>query len=239
MVLEKKKKKKDTKTPSYYVRKRLTKNIPAMFGLVLIVVAHIIAFLGYLIMPDQTPNANDGSPLIKKQQPGFEAKLLKVRKNRNVERANIIARMYLGQESEYTIMPVGECYVKGLEVYYTDYGRPDKIDSLNLITTVVPLYVGTSSKINSDVNYKVKGDKITYLDPDEVLHTTTISELQKKFETENIETRKYTLGTDKAGSDILSRLLFGTRISLSIGFISVLISVIVGVTLGSLAGFFG
>jgi len=239
MVLEKKKKKKDTKTPSYYVRKRLTKNIPAMFGLVLIVVAHIIAFLGYLIMPDQTPNANDGSPLIKKQQPGFEAKLLKVRKNRNVERANIIARMYLGQESEYTIMPVGECYVKGLEVYYTDYGRPDKIDSLNLITTVVPLYVGTSSKINSDVNYKVKGDKITYLDPDEVLHTTTISELQKKFETENIETRKYTLGTDKAGRDILSRLLFGTRISLSIGFISVLISVIVGVTLGSLAGFFG
>ena len=239
MVLEKKKKKKDTKTPSYYVRKRLTKNIPAMVGFSLIVVAHLIAFLGYLLMPDQTPNANDGSPLIKKQQPGFQAKLLKIRKNRQVEKVNIITRMYMGQESEYTIMPVEQCFVKGLKIFYSDYGRPDKIDSLDLIATVLPLYIGTSSKINSDLNYKLEGDKITYLDPEEVLHTITVPELQKKFETENVETRRYTLGTDKGGRDIMSRLLFGTRISLSIGFISVLISVIVGVTLGSLAGFFG
>jgi len=240
MVLEnKKKKKKDTKTPSYYVRKRLTKNIPAMFGFSMIVVAHIIAFLGYLLMPDQTPNANDGSPLIKKQQPGFEAKLLKIRKNRQVHQVNIITRMYMGQESEYSLMPIDQCFVKGLKVYYSNYGRPDQIDSLDLITTVLPIYVGTSDKINSDLNYKVVGDKVTYLDPEEVIHTTTIADLQAKFEKENVENRKFLLGTDKGGRDIMSRLLFGTRISLSIGFISVLISVIVGVTLGALAGFFG
>ncbi|MFL5729372.1 MAG: hypothetical protein ACJ75J_07780 [Cytophagaceae bacterium] len=53
------KKKKKTKGPGYYVKKRLQGNKPAMIGLSFIVIAHLIAFLGYLIMPDQTPNAND------------------------------------------------------------------------------------------------------------------------------------------------------------------------------------
>ncbi len=47
------------------------------------------------------------------------------------------------------------------------------------------------------------------------------------------------LGTDKYGRDFLSRLLIGTRISLSIGFIAVLISLIIGISLGALAGYYG
>ena len=46
-------------------------------------------------------------------------------------------------------------------------------------------------------------------------------------------------GTDKYGRDFLSRLLYGIRISLSVGFIAVFISLIIGVTLGLIAGFFG
>ena len=53
------------------------KNKPAMFGLIIIVLAHMVAFLGYLIMPDSTPNADDRSPHIKKKSPGFEVLLLK------------------------------------------------------------------------------------------------------------------------------------------------------------------
>jgi ABC-type dipeptide/oligopeptide/nickel transport system permease subunit len=49
----------------------------------------------------------------------------------------------------------------------------------------------------------------------------------------------YWLGSDRMGRDMLSRLLFGTRISLSIGFLAVLISMLLGMSLGSLAGFFG
>lgn len=47
------------------------------------------------------------------------------------------------------------------------------------------------------------------------------------------------LGTDDQGRDILSALMYGTRISLAVGLASVLLSVGVGVSLGLLAGFLG
>lgn len=52
-------------------------------------------------------------------------------------------------------------------------------------------------------------------------------------------TTKYLLGTDDQGRDILSALIYGARISLVVGLASVLLSVVVGVGLGLLAGFRG
>jgi peptide/nickel transport system permease protein len=49
----------------------------------------------------------------------------------------------------------------------------------------------------------------------------------------------YLLGTDDQGRDILSALMFGSRISLFVGIASVLVSMLVGVSLGLLAGFVG
>lgn len=48
----------------------------------------------------------------------------------------------------------------------------------------------------------------------------------------------YLLGADELGRDILSRIIYGTRISLLIGFLAVTISATIGVLLGSLAGFY-
>ncbi len=52
-------------------------------------------------------------------------------------------------------------------------------------------------------------------------------------------TRKYLLGTDDQGRDILSTLMYGARISLVVGFVSVLLSMVGGVALGLWAGFRG
>ena len=47
------------------------------------------------------------------------------------------------------------------------------------------------------------------------------------------------MGTDSLGRDVWTRILFGARISLSIGFTVVIIAVVLGVTLGAVAGYFG
>lgn len=53
-----------------------------------------------------------------------------------------------------------------------------------------------------------------------------------------VVSKKFLLGTDKYGRDILSRLIIGTRVSLSVGLITVIISLSIGLILGSLAGYF-
>ncbi|MDD5644695.1 MAG: ABC transporter permease [bacterium] len=51
--------------------------------------------------------------------------------------------------------------------------------------------------------------------------------------------RKHILGTDDRGRDIASRLIYGSRISLSVGFVAVSIYVLIGILMGAFAGYFG
>src|SRR5258708_26025769 len=50
---------------------------------------------------------------------------------------------------------------------------------------------------------------------------------------------EHVLGTDDVGRDVLSRVIYGARISLSVSMLSIAISLIVGVSAGLLAGYYG
>lgn len=49
----------------------------------------------------------------------------------------------------------------------------------------------------------------------------------------------YLLGTDRLGRDVLSRIIYGTRISLTIGLIGITVSFLLGITIGGMAGYYG
>jgi peptide/nickel transport system permease protein len=229
----------NSSSPFKQALKRLKKNRMATIGFYMAVVAHIIALLGYLIMPDQTPNADDGSHSIKKLAPFSNVQILKVHKHREIAHVSILTKIFVGQESEYTIEPIDTFYFKGDSIYYRPYNEK-QWDQIDLLYAYAPLYSGYSNVLSKNGLLKKKTkDSLFFVDYKNELHQYKLSEFYEIFQQSNIEKRFFLLGTDKKGRDILSRLIFGTRISLSIGFISVAISLLVGITLGSIAGFFG
>ena len=59
------------------------------------------------------------------------------------------------------------------------------------------------------------------------------------FAMEQAPSKDHILGTDEVGRDVFTRLLYGGRVSLGVGFAAVLLQVLIGVTLGAIAGYFG
>lgn len=55
---------------------------------------------------------------------------------------------------------------------------------------------------------------------------------------EPVVTKRFLLGTDRYGRDVLSQLMMGTRISLAVGLISVFIALVIGVLVGAAAGYY-
>src|SRR5690625_3892318 len=67
-------------------------------------------------------------------------------------------------------------------------------------------------------------------------HDPTKSDLMK---VEQSPSKEHILGTDASGRDNFSRLVYGSRISLTIGLAAMLFTVTIGVVLGSLSGYYG
>ncbi|MBC7850745.1 MAG: ABC transporter permease [Chitinophagaceae bacterium] len=90
-------------------------------------------------------------------------------------------------------------------------------------------------------NVKIKGDSLLveqYID-EETTTTTAYPRTQNGISIDTaLVTKKFFLGTDKYGRDILSRLIVGVRVSLSVGLITVIISLTIGVLLGAVAGYY-
>lgn len=101
------------------------------------------------------------------------------------------------------------------------YGRPKQF-------TAIPIFdhkqSGDTLWLKKVLNYPY--DKSQWL-------SLTGDERQGKF-----ITRRFWLGTDRFGRDMLSRLIIGARVSLLVGAVAVIISLGVGIVLGALAGYF-
>ena len=61
----------------------------------------------------------------------------------------------------------------------------------------------------------------------------------RQYDSYSFPSAKHLLGTDKYGMDMLTRLMYGGRVSLMIGFIVIIIETVLGVILGGVAGYFG
>lgn len=61
----------------------------------------------------------------------------------------------------------------------------------------------------------------------------------KLFATQNSRDKFFIFGADRLGRDMFSRIVYGTRVSMSIGLVGVAISLVLGITLGGLSGYYG
>jgi peptide/nickel transport system permease protein len=222
-----------SKSLSYMAWQRLKKNRLAIFGMVIILIATFVAFLGPLIRPDNTPKANDQIIEITTKKPGFKVDILKVRKNDIPEDISWWTKISDGTESNYRAIPIYDYSFEGHKIVVEKYTGGDvnngQIVKFDLANVVYPI----------DHNDVIASDGfLNFYTIDDGKKRIAIEELKQRIEDENIVHKKFIFGTDKYGRDLLSRLMAGTWISLSVGFISVFISLVIGITLGALAGYY-
>jgi peptide/nickel transport system permease protein len=221
-------------TPAKRTWRVFKRNKIAVSGLAFILLTLLVAILGYLIMPDDTPLANNMIIQLSIKKPGSTYMMLKLRKTEAVDTVNVFARMLYGQPSFYKEVPItgyhfikDSIYVNG---YIGDEDKPEKkaYNIFEVMTGQKPVYK------NGIVTFNYNG-KVIVRAANEGLY----KRFWAKVYDENIGFKTFWLGTDGYGRDMLSRLLLGTRISLAVGLMSVIISMLLGVTVGAIAGYFG
>ncbi len=152
-------------------------------------------------------------------------------------RRNVFTTMLFGSYGEYSSYTFHNYFFRGPNVEIEEYtGNPKNNGSIVTFNLAKVVYAVDGKY---PVEYNAKKGELTFYKLDEIKPTTkTVKELQQIIQQKQIIRKKYFLGTDLLGRDMLSRLLIGTRISLSVGLVSVVISIFIGIFLGALAGYY-
>jgi oligopeptide transport system permease protein len=200
-------------SPSKKVWLKFRRNKFAFAGLIFILLLMVMGVLGYLIMPDDSPNANVQVLQLNKVKPGTTFQFLIISQNPKVKKVNFFERMLNGQTPMFKSIPISSYRIVNNDVFVNEYIGGDEKD----IAT----------------KYDLKDLCPSCTLPSKIGNTKTL------FEQNNIYKKTFLLGTDIYGRDLLSRLILGIRVSLSVGLMAVLISLFIGVSLGAIAGYFG
>ena len=214
---------------------RFLRNPLSLSGVVIILMTLLAAILGYLIIPDKSPNANQQHIEIAARKPGFRVQMLKVCKNEDVEDRGLFKRMLFGQKNRFSFIPFNTVSMIKDSLVVVDFSEdPSALNfkrSFHLADVIYPLDPGNKKA-------RMKDGIVAFTDIKGLFHQVSLGDLQHSVREEHIINRRFLLGTDRFGRDFYSRLLLGTRVSLSIGFISVSIALLIGLILGSVAGYF-
>ncbi|WP_158825935.1 ABC transporter permease [Mucilaginibacter lacusdianchii] len=205
-------------TPAQRTWKIFKRNKAAVAGMLIIILAVLVAILGYLIMPDDSPSANNMSLQLSLKKPGANYQMLLLRKEQQTDTVNWFTKMLYGQPALYQEIPIVTYYFKAdsiiLNAYVSDEDKPDR-QAYNIAEVI-------------------NGQKAL-----QKTQLINLNSLYEQIRAEHIQRKSFWLGTDIYGRDLLSRIILGARISLSVGLMAVLISLFIGVTIGALAGYYG
>jgi peptide/nickel transport system permease protein len=234
-----KKAKKYSRSLTYYAWRKLKRNRLSMIGLVFISICVVVAVAGSILRPDSTPMANEMILQLTTKEPGFKAKIIKIRKNSIQDNTPFFNKFFFGgKENEYALIPINNYWFQGEDIVIEKYseatnGSAGQIIRLNVADVIYPIDLSSQSSVKL-----ASGKSLSIALADQTVLLKTIDEIQKEIILKNIVEQTFWLGTDRFGRDLLSRIMAGTLVSLSVGFISVVISILIGIVVGSIGGFF-
>lgn len=221
---------------SWLAWKRLIRSKLNRVALWLLLLAVVISILGYLIIPDSTPLANQQFIEIGAQPPLFRANMLKITRNETIAQKTVFHRMLFGYRSQYQLIPFNHYRFEGFEIIITEFdlypGALPREHKFSLADVCFALNQESGHE-------KIAGDSVRFADVSGVVITHSINDLRNRIENNHMITKLFPLGTDRHGRDLMSQLVIGTRVSLSVGLISVIISLVIGILAGATAGYVG
>jgi len=111
--------------------------------------------------------------------------------------------------------------------------RFESLIKSNILTKITNQIVNDA---NSQLEEMAMDETVLFPVKEEIALNDTIS---AEVEATRINERIYYLGTDYQGRDMLSRIIYGGQVSIAIGFVGTITSVLIGIILGALAGYLG